>query len=269
MTEDERRNLLSSPWLFYVEPFRIAGCLYFVGNKDVGSYLLDTEDGLVLIDSTYPSTAPLLLQSLQDLGFSARDVRHLIHTHGHFDHFGCTGFIKAFSGCKTYLGRRDAIMFKEHPELTLKDGGGVPNLDVFEADVLIDGGEILRFGNTEIEVVATPGHSDGCMSFFFYVSEGGRSYRCGLFGGAGFNTLTDEFISEHGNYMSRMEYLASLERLLKEDVDIMLGNHTAQAHLLEKHVEAEKLGTFLPFVDKSEFTSFILQRKKTFFEKFG
>ena len=268
MTEMERKELYSHPWKFFVPPFRIAGNLYFVGNRDVGAYIIETEEGLVLIDSTYPSTAPLLMQSISDLGFSVRDIKHLLHTHGHFDHFGCTGFIKAFSGCTTYLGRRDADMFITHPDLSLSAGCGIRDFDVFTPDVLLDGGERLVFGKTEIEVIATPGHSDGCMSFFFNVAENGVSYRCGLFGGAGFNTLTDKFIEENGNTWSRKEYIASVERLLKEDVDIMLGNHTSQASLLEKYARLNSSGSVNPFVDKEEFPNFLLDRKKLFWNEF-
>lgn len=50
--EKERRDFLERkkhfyrfPQLYRVEPFRVAGNLYFIGNKDVGSYLLDTLAG--------------------------------------------------------------------------------------------------------------------------------------------------------------------------------------------------------------------------------
>ena len=269
MTDAEKKELNSHPWTFSTAPFRIAGNLYFVGNRDVGAYLIDTEEGLVLIDSTYPSTAPLLIQSIADLGFSARDVRHLIHTHGHFDHFGCTGFVKALSGCTTYLGRRDAEMFVRDPSLILAGDCGIRDFGPFVPDVLLDGGETIRSGSTEIEVVATPGHSDGCMSFFFYVEEDGIRYRCGLFGGAGFNTLKDGFITIHGNTWSRGEYLQTLDRLAGEKVDITLGNHTSQARMLEKHAEAVREGSCRPFVDREEFGRFIGERRERFHAEFG
>ncbi len=268
MTESDRHALRAHPWEFEVKPFRIAGNLYFVGNRDVGSYLIDTEEGLVLIDSTYPSTAPLLIQSIADLGFSVRNIKHLFHTHGHFDHFGCTGFIKAFSGCMTYLGRRDAVMFVENPSMILSEGSGICDFSPFVPDVLLDGGEVFRFGSTELLVIATPGHSDGCMSYFFDVEEAGFKYRCGLFGGAGFNTLTDEFIRKHGNTHSRSEYIESIDRLLEEEVDIMLGNHTAQGRMLEKHAEAVSLGSSAPFIDRNEFRRFLLERKERFYREF-
>lgn len=62
-------EILAHPWKFYVEPFRIAGGLYFVGNADVSVYLIDTGDGLILLDTAFPQTLYLLLESIRRLGF--------------------------------------------------------------------------------------------------------------------------------------------------------------------------------------------------------
>ncbi len=66
MTDRFPRNpnparVCTHPWEFAVEPFRIAGGLYYVGNRDVSCHLLETGDGLVLIDTAFPQTAYLLL----------------------------------------------------------------------------------------------------------------------------------------------------------------------------------------------------------------
>ena len=71
-----------------MKPFSIFGNLYFVGNADVGSYLIDTGDGLILIDTAYPTTRALLVQSIWEAGFNPGDIKYILHTHGHFDHFG-------------------------------------------------------------------------------------------------------------------------------------------------------------------------------------
>ena len=106
--------------LYRVEPFRIAGNLYFIGNQDAASYLLDTEEGLIILDTGYPRTQALLLHSIASLGFRVQDIRIILHTHGHFDHIGCTSILKELSCGTTYLGRRDTEMFSRQPELSLK-----------------------------------------------------------------------------------------------------------------------------------------------------
>ena len=49
-------EIYTHPWKFATKPFRIAGNLYYVGNADVSAYLLDTGEGLILIDTAFPQT---------------------------------------------------------------------------------------------------------------------------------------------------------------------------------------------------------------------
>jgi metallo-beta-lactamase class B len=78
------------PYRYAVKPFCIYGNLFFVGNSDVSAHLIDTGDGLILIDTTYPTTAAMLIQSIWEVGFNPKDIKYIIHTHGHYDHFGAT-----------------------------------------------------------------------------------------------------------------------------------------------------------------------------------
>lgn len=70
------------------QPFRIAGNLYYVGTRDVTSFLLTGPQGHVLIDGGYPGTPPLILKNIASLGFRITDVKILLNSHGHFDHAG-------------------------------------------------------------------------------------------------------------------------------------------------------------------------------------
>ncbi len=264
MTDAERIVFYTEPWKFYVEPFRIVGNLYFVGNRSVGSYLLKTYKGVVIIDTGYPITVPLLFQSLAKLGVSIDEIKHVFHTHGHYDHFGATGYIKEFSKCITYLGRRDAEMFKNDKKRSFIQDAHVGNFDIFKPDVLLEGGERFDFGDVVLDVLATPGHSDGCMSFFFDEKEKAQVVRCGLFGGAGINTLTKGYIEEYGNTHSPQEFLKTLDRLALEHVDVMLGNHTSQGNMLAKYEESKIKGCQSPFINPLDFQQFISLCRKRF-----
>lgn len=257
---------------FYKKPYRYAfpackmvGNLYFVGDCSVGAHVLKTQKGIVLIDSLYPTSQANLIHSLWSIGVNPEDIRYLIHTHGHYDHFGATERIKTLSGCTTYLGRRDYEMFQTKPELSFVGESRLEHFDTFEPDVLLDGGEVLDFGDVKIKVVATPGHSDGCLSFFFDVQEDGKTYTCGLFGGAGLNTLNDDFVRKNGNLYSRDEFAATLEKLLAMDVDVFLSNHTMQGHMKEKWLKQQKDGKN-PFIDPTEWKAFLLGVQRKFNE---
>src|SRR5690242_475325 len=68
------------------EPFRVAGNLYYVGATGVSSFLITGREGHILIDGGYPETAPLIAQSIAQLGFNMKDVKVLLNTHAHSDH---------------------------------------------------------------------------------------------------------------------------------------------------------------------------------------
>ncbi len=246
------------PEKYYVHPFRIYGNLWFVGNADVGAYLLDTEEGIVLIDTTYPATRAQMIQSVWEAGFRPADIRHILHTHGHFDHIGATAFLVSLSGARTYLGTEDAKMFRERPELMLAKDAGPAFVDTFVPDTELHDGDVLTFGSTKIRCVATPGHTMGVFTFFITLEEGGRKLTAALCGGVGLNTLCRDFIEQYHTESYREYFPQSMEKIKDERVDIVLGNHTGQNRTIEKYEKMRKdpLGPN-PFVDPAEWKGFI------------
>lgn len=71
-----------------LEPFRIAGNLYYVGANEVTSYLVATPASHILIDSGFEDTVPQVLHNLETLAFGAADVKVLLTTQAHYDHVG-------------------------------------------------------------------------------------------------------------------------------------------------------------------------------------
>ena len=101
------KSITRSPWLYDTEPFHIADNLYYVGNTSVSSHLIDTGEGLLLLDTTYQQTGYMLLESIRKLGFDPADIRWILHSHGHIDHFGATRMLVEKYGCKTYMPEAD------------------------------------------------------------------------------------------------------------------------------------------------------------------
>lgn len=253
------------PQMYRVEPFAICGGLYFVGNKDVGAHLIDTGNGLILIDTTYPTTASILIDSIWRAGFDPKNIRYILHTHGHFDHFGATALLASISGAKTFLGEADAKMFRNRPELALIGDCKYAYLEPFVPDVQLRDGDCIELGNTVIRAVSTPGHTDGVMSFFFDINCGERNLTAGLFGGAGLNTLCRTFLDKYGGEERREKFLESLAKVKGEKVDITLGNHTNQNHTLEKREkQLQNPQGENPFVDPSEWKRFLEQTRLQF-----
>ena len=236
------KRTISCPEDGYVSPFRLCGNVYFVGTWQASSHLIDTGAGLILIDTGYENTLPLVLDSICALGFDVRDVRYIVNTHWHDDHTGATAALAARSGAKTLIGAKDAENAKKY----------------FTPDVLVREGDTLSLGDTVLHFLETPGHTKGTLSLFFEVTEGEKRYRLGMFGGAGINTLAKNTLEYP---TARADYFASVARLKDKRVDVMLGNHTwnnntaAYGELLLKSGENRFLdpttwGKFLSFCEE-------------------
>jgi metallo-beta-lactamase class B len=73
-------------WTTPIAPFRIADNLYYVGSRDLASYLIVTPAGDILINSSLESSPALIRRSVELLGFHFSDIHILLISHAHFDH---------------------------------------------------------------------------------------------------------------------------------------------------------------------------------------
>src|SRR5262245_25542287 len=65
---------------------RVAGNTYYVGSKELASYLITTPEGHFLINSSFEETVPLIRGAVESLGFKMKDVKYLLASHAHSDH---------------------------------------------------------------------------------------------------------------------------------------------------------------------------------------
>ena len=222
------------PWECRMPAFCVAGNLYFVGNTSGASWLLDTVAGPVLFDTNYPTLAPLLLDSIREAGFRPESITAIFHTHGHYDHYGATAQLIKMSGALTYMSKADAQMLRQRPEMGLAHLGKYIFPEPPTIDVELEDENVITIGDVPIRCVACPGHTPGAMSFFFPVTENGKTYTAAIHGGAGLNTLESGFMKVYGvNW--RQDFLSSIERSMPEQVDIFLANHTKVCHTAQKY----------------------------------
>ena len=227
--------------LTYIEPSHIIGNLYFVGSKEASSHLFATEEGLILLDTGYEESAAGVLDGIKALGFDPADIKIIIHSHGHYDHTDATAEILKHAPCaKTYLNFRDIKYIK----------GFTPDFDIKD-------GDIIKLGSTEILCYHTPGHTEGTCSFFWYVEEDGKRFRCGTFGGAGvFQVRISHLHKCAVPYTTRGDFYDSIERLMKEQVNVFIGNHAGQNNTIGK-LAAKKISSSNPFISNDEWRNFL------------
>ncbi|MBQ7923517.1 MAG: MBL fold metallo-hydrolase [Clostridia bacterium] len=228
-----------------MKPFNLAGNIYFVGTYKASSHLIDTGDGLILIDTGYAETADVIAESVAELGFDIRDVKYILHSHGHYDHTGGTPKILELTGAKTFISEDD-----------------VKYISGWKPDHFYRDGQVISLGNTQILCVATPGHTEGTFSFFFDVDIDGKTYRAGMFGGAGTNQLKKAYLHKKKcSWLNRGLYFESVERLKQEHVDIFLGNHTWNNQTKENY-ERMLVSDTNPFIDETKWLPFLQKCEK-------
>ena len=223
------------PWEGYMPPFRIWGNIYFVGTKPASTHIIDTGEGLIMIDSGYQHSLYLVLENMRKLGLDPMDIKYIVHTHGHIDHCGATKALVEMTGAKTFLGEPDkdyvngVLPLSCAAELKL-------DLEEFEADVLVNDGDTITLGNTTLTAIASPGHTPGAMSYIFEVQEGDRKLIAGIHGGAGINSLRAKFLTRYNlPFTLRDDYFATMTKVQDIPVDIYLGNHVGQNQTPEKY----------------------------------
>ena len=145
----------------------------------VHAFLLDSGDGLTLIDTLYDGDANVVLAELAAIGRPVTDLKHIIVTHAHKSHLGGLAALKNASGATVYAhpwevdiveGRRKATRVSIIPRrplqtypLQLAVALGIGRHSPCTVDRRLESGD--RVG--PLEVVATPGHTPGCLSFWW------------------------------------------------------------------------------------------------------
>ena len=264
-------NIIRSPWLYACKPFHIVDNLYYVGDKQVSSHLFDTGDGLLLLDTGFPHAEYLLFEAIRDMGFDPHDIRWILHSHGHYDHFGGTDAIRAISGATVCMSLVDTELIQQMPARALTHLAPVP-MEIPVIDRLIEDGDHIRLGNTDIECVLSPGHTFGTLSFFFDVTDGKTTHRVGYLGGAGFLTMYKAYCAWYGLPQTKCaEMKKTIQKLLQRKVDITLGNHPGQNNTLGKREYMLAHPGSNPFVDSEGWPVMlrVLEEKRQLFEDLG
>lgn len=260
-------NIIAStsnrPWEVAVEPFPITDQIDYVGNVWVGAYLINTGDGLILLDTTTAETSYLLLNSIYRLGYRPEQIKLILLSHAHVDHFGSARFMKELSHAKLYLSKEDEL-FRHDPKAS--SVGRIPGIDFreydFDVDEYYDDFMPITLGNVQIQTMLTPGHTPGTVSFFIKAPDKtGKMLTAAMHGGVGVLTMSDEAFRQSGlSPKLRRQFIRDCERLKSIHVDICLPSHPAHAPLFEMRDKGWEDGN--PFIDETCWEWFLESRVK-------
>jgi metallo-beta-lactamase class B len=235
-------------------PHKIMDNMYYVGTKELASFLIVTPQGNILMNSNYEASVPVIKKSVEDLGFKFSDIKILIAGHAHPDHVEGDAMVKELTGAQVVVGRLDLEDTKK-----FQPGG-----KVHPVDRVIDDGDTVSLGGTTLTAHVMPGHTKGCLAWTTELKENGKTYHvfveCSLNG---------QFLKYLGNtdYPNiEADMRETYKKALTFPVDVFLSSHASFYGLQAKYdkLKARKDGDPNPFIDPEGYKAHVAEYEKTF-----
>ncbi|MBE6798866.1 MAG: MBL fold metallo-hydrolase [Ruminococcaceae bacterium] len=132
------------------------------GPLAANCYIVEVGDEAIIIDPGFPEKV------IADyIAENPQKIRYIMLTHGHFDHLSAVSFVKERTGAPVLISALDEKgLYDDDFNLSNNFAGIYPAVDSnLRADILFDDGDRFKVGGSEVEVIATPGHSRGSVCF--------------------------------------------------------------------------------------------------------
>jgi glyoxylase-like metal-dependent hydrolase (beta-lactamase superfamily II) len=163
---------------------RVIDGVHVVPMGMANAFLIESDNGLTLIDAGYPNHEAAIFEAVCELGYSLRQVKNLIFTHGHPDHIGSAAAILRETHARTYMHPLDIPMAESGgPFRPLTAAPGLlrkvlckllyhpgQRLQPVAIDQPLTAGEMLPIAGG-IEVIETPGHCAGQVALLWHAGR--------------------------------------------------------------------------------------------------
>lgn len=190
------------------DPFQIFDNLYFVGIGEVGSYVIETSEGLILLDTLHdnPGYLEYHLGNIREVGLDPMDIEYVIILQGHRDHYGGAPALQEILDAQFGMAEEDRKM------MVADFGEYAPRIDF-----IIEEGDSLTLGDTTLDFELTPGHTPGTTSIRFSVFDNGTEHSAYLHGGPALRSDDPE--------VGRV-FIEDLERIKQiPGIEVQISNH--------------------------------------------
>lgn len=145
------------------------------GLRASHAFVLRSDNGVVVVDTSVPRSAPTILDYLRQIGYGPQDVRAIVLTHTHTDHLGSAAALHAATNAPIYVSPGEAPIVEGRQPIPHPPGpqgavlAFISNL-VFRPDPAPVHG-LLRSGDPVPHapgwrVIGTPGHTPDHVSFY-------------------------------------------------------------------------------------------------------
>jgi len=232
---------------------KVIGNVYFVGTADLGSYLVTTSEGHILVNTDYETTVHQIRNSVGELGFKFTDIKIVLGSHAHGDHMEGDAMVKELTGARVMAMEQDV------PALKRITPGGKPH----PVDRVLHDGDEVKLGDARLTAHLTPGHTKGCTTWSMKATEAGKAYDVVMVCSVGWNP--GYVLVNNKDYPQISDdYVRSFGVLRKLPCDIFLAAHRGFYDLSGKYAKLVPGGPN-PFLDHSGYLDYIDQKEKSFY----
>jgi metallo-beta-lactamase class B len=235
-------------------PHKIIGNLYFVGSEQLGSFLIATPEGHILINSDYQETVPVIRAAVEKLGFKFSDIKILLGSHAHPDHMTGDALVKQITGATVMA------MAEDVPALNNIRPDGKPH----PVDRVLHDGDMVSLGGITLTAHLTPGHTKGCTTWTFKTTENGKTYDVVVVGSLSLNAAN---LGDNPGYPNiREDFIKSFKVMRALPADVFVGSHTGFYQMSQKYARMEK-GEPNPFIDPVGYKTLVDSSEKAFLDR--
>jgi len=247
-------------------PAKVFDQLYYLGMNSVASWAIVTSAGIIQIDSLdNPEEAQrVIVGGYKKLGLDPNQMKYLILTHGHNDHFGGSKYLQDTYHPHVLMSGIDWDMVAKLPPDSAGKFGPPPARDMDISD-----GQKLTLGDTTITFYITPGHTPGTVSMLIPVTDHGQRHLLSFWGGSAIPRSLEPTGQPGRMDAGLTAYKQSFQRFLKlgEDagVDGYIANHPyrdltfvdGKTDRIAKN-QARKPGDPSPFIDRGTYIRYMM-----------
>jgi metallo-beta-lactamase class B len=254
-----------------IAPFRITDTLYYVGSQDLGSYLVVTPKGNILINANLASSPPQIRASVEKLGFRWSDTKILLNSQAHSDHMGGAAQVIRETHAKNMVMDGDVSVVETGARKDFLSPS--PNVVLYapvHVDRVLHDGDTVTLGGVTLTAHKTAGHTRGCTTWTM------RSHLPGepaetirdivIVGGVGF-WPEYRFVATPGHPVSYpgidQDFQHTYSELRALPCDLFLGAHGQYFAMLTKLKRYPQDGPRV-FIDPAGYQAFIADAQETF-----
>jgi metallo-beta-lactamase class B len=194
-----------------------------VGTAYDGSFLITTPQGHILMNTNFEETVPFMVRNIESLGFKMADIKIILASHGHADHQTGDAMMKQMTGATT------EFMAEDVPAIQRFMPGGKPH----PIDKVLHDGDVVSLGGMNLTAHLNPGHTLGCTTWTFPVTDAGRRYNVTIVCGG---LQDDARLVYNANQPDIADvWGATIEKWKTYPTDVFLGAHTWFFNLTGKY----------------------------------